>query len=185
MTDDWIFQAIKSNQADKAGRGRGNWGHAGRPGSVGGSAPSGTSGSDSIREEGRARAQRDVERNPKLAERRMGVLRDEADREAIRADQLAAQGKNDEADWIRGDVRNIRAEADEYEAALRGRNKPPKQRPTTRSQGLEKPPEIAYRTIGKTGNTVWRRRQFKTQVDLEDWMDKHGDTVLEVRYAKD
>lgn len=34
MKDDWIFIAIK------AGQGRGNWGHSGRPGKVGGSGPS-------------------------------------------------------------------------------------------------------------------------------------------------
>lgn len=37
--DDWIFKAIK---AGEKGQGRGNWGHEGRPGQVGGSAPSGS-----------------------------------------------------------------------------------------------------------------------------------------------
>lgn len=37
MPDDWIFTAIK---AGVKGRGRGNWGHSGRPGEVGGSGPS-------------------------------------------------------------------------------------------------------------------------------------------------
>lgn len=40
MTDDWIFTAIKAGV--KSGQGRGNWGHAGRPGQVGGSASSGS-----------------------------------------------------------------------------------------------------------------------------------------------
>lgn len=42
MDEDWIFKAIKAGK--KGGQGRGNWGHAGRPGEVGGSAPSGSGG---------------------------------------------------------------------------------------------------------------------------------------------
>lgn len=45
MSDDWIFRAIKAGQ--KQGPGRGNWGHAGRPGEVGGSASSTGSGGSS------------------------------------------------------------------------------------------------------------------------------------------
>lgn len=41
---DWVEEMLAQRTGEKAGRGRGNWGHAGRPGSVGGSAPSGSTG---------------------------------------------------------------------------------------------------------------------------------------------